>query len=536
VLIFIFIFYLPLAIKAISSLTRFGKLVEKFPLRLGHIEYFIAPFRDTLLSYFLAIYGIYRLITNGDPLLSILFIGLSLFSQLNRLHSKKFRKAFCQWVLKSGTLEPHYFFQTYYRGLGSFLIQLPAPVKMLNHSSVDYRTGKPSRKTLRPLLGGALDTATLAKLALFGMKHFEGEMGINMFDTLARIWGATFAFRSHLKLQTTGVDKLPVLHGKILLVFNHKSYLDFALNFFALGDIQNKGRHLRPRFIAAKDHFIDNPLIYSWLGLGKCIEKAGMIFINRQKGKGWLAMKEAADKLTESDVEVAVYPQGTRAWGLSDEKENRIDAGYYTTFSKKTFNDPRGHLKSGTAQLILDTALRLREKGAPPLQVLFVGIDGTATVGPKGSFLIQTESEVTFRIGSCWTVNLPNELKFENPSGAPPTTEAHENYLDELKAIHLQLDHELEKTIERHKTLIERVLNDPRIPQQNILEVENYLRRADETENIFPFVILDRIYALPCVQWEIYLKDFAQFVLEDADEMTWKELNKKVSEELIHKK
>jgi 1-acyl-sn-glycerol-3-phosphate acyltransferase len=332
------------------------------------------------------------------------------------------------------------------------------------------------------------------------------------------------------------VEKLAALDGKTLLVFNHKSYLDFALNFFALGEIRNKGRHLRPRFIAAKDHFIDNPLIYSWLGVGKCIEKAGMIFINRRKGKGWLAMKEAAEKLAESDVEVAVYPQGTRAWGLKDESGRRIDAGYYTTLSKKTLEDPKGHLKKGTAQLILDTALRLREKGEPPLKILFIGIDGTATVGPKGSFKIQTESEVTFRIGRIWKVELAKELSFENPQGSTPTNEAQKNYSDELEAIHAQLDREMEKTIGRNRTLTERAASDPRIPKNTASSLQRFLQRADATENILPFAILDRIYALPPARWRNHLEYFTQLALERTDdEGAWETFNQEVSLELIRK-
>lgn len=248
-------------------------------------------------------------------------------------------------------------------------------------------------------------------------------------------------------------------------------------------------------------------------------------------------MKEAAQKLTDSNVEVAVYPQGTRAWGLVNEKGERIDAGYYTTFTSKTLDLPRGHLKSGTAQLILDAALRLREKNERPLKVLFIGIDGTATVGPKGSFLIQTESEVIFRIGACWTVILPQEIKFENPEGKPCTTEAHENYLAEIKAISAQIDREMEKVIGRHKTLTERILKEPHLDsnEENILRLQNFLKRADATENILPFVVLDRIYALPASCWEKHLKHFLQLAWADAEKSMWEDFNQRVSKELMEK-
>ncbi|MFO1520400.1 MAG: lysophospholipid acyltransferase family protein [bacterium] len=504
-----------------------------FPLLIGRVEYFLSPGRDTLLAAVLLFVGIHRWVKTGYSVQSPLYLSLALFSFVNFLHRHRFRKALCDWVLKFDSVEPNAFFDVYDRCLGSFSPQIPASIPPANYSYLDYRKGNPVRQTLKPLICGAYDTATLAKLAILAMKLKEGQEGINAFDAFARIWGARFVARAHLKLHTLGQESLSPLKGKILLLFNHKSYLDFALNFFALGNLHHGKRHLRPRFIAAKDHFIDNPVIYSWLGLGKCIERAGMIFINRQKGKGWLAMKEAADKLVEADVEVAVYPQGTRAWGLTNEKGERIDAGYYTTVNKKTLNDPRGHLKAGTAQLILDTALRLREKGEEPLQVLFVGIDGTATVGPKGSFKIQTESEVTFRIGRLWKVELPREIPLENPQGHAPSNEAQENYLDEIEAIHLLIDREMEKTIGRHRTLMDRVLKDPRLTKEEISLLKKYLERADETENIAPFVVLDRLYALPESRWNEYLRALTQLAFQDADAEDWEKLRKTVSQELL---
>jgi len=529
----ILILYAPLVLKGLSSLTLLERLFKFLPRAIGRVEYYVSPLRDTLISYAIGVYGIVHLARHGYDPKALILILLAVLSQINRWHRVRFRRALCPWVLRFDSVEPNSFFRIYHRGLGSFYDQIPSAVKGVNYSYLDYRRDDTSRKTVWPLFWGVFDTATLAKLAILAMKKLDGEEGVNAFDAFARIWGARFLARAHCKLHTLGVESCPPLQGKVLLVFNHKSYLDFALNFFALGNLRNNGRHLRPRFIAAKDHFIDNPLIYSWMGLGKCIEKAGMIFINRSKGKGWLAMREAAEKLAEADVEVAVYPQGTRAWGLKDEKGERIDAGYYTTFSKKTVGDPKGHLKAGTAQLILDTALRLREKKQGPLKILFVGIDGTATAGPKGSFKIRTESVITFHIGELWTVLLPDEIPLENPEGSPPSNEAQENYVDEVEAIHSHLDRLMEKSIGRHKTLIERVLKDPRLPRETLSTVKSYLQRADETENILPFVVLDRLYALTANQWEKFLHQFAQRVVSDAKRGEWEELIREVSAELV---
>lgn len=533
-MIFLILFYLPLLLKGLFFLTRLEKFSPKISLHLGKIEYFIAPWRDTLFATLLLVFAILHL-WKGVLIPDLPYLLLVVFSLLNLIQRHKFRLNICKWVLTFDAIEPNFFFEIYYKCLGSYSFQLPLQVISVDYSYIDYRVGKKPEHTVFPLLRGAFDTATLAKLAILAMKKLPGEQGIDAFDSFARIWGARFIAISHLRLKTVSSQALPELNGKVLLVFNHKSYLDFALNFFALGNLKNNQRHLRPRFIAAKDHFIDNPLIYSWMGLGKCIEKAGMIFINRQKGKGWLAMQEAADKLIHRDVEVAVYPQGTRAWGLTDENKNRIDAGYYTTFSPKNPGDLRGHIKSGTAQLILDTALQLRKENKAPLQVLFIGIDGTATVGPKGSFKIQTESDITFHIGHCWKVEIPREISLENPCGQSPSCEAHENYLSEIQAIHEKLDREMEKSIHRHSTLMERLFQDSRIPQDKETQarIQNFLKRAEATENILPFVVLDRLYALPPPSWEKHLKHFSQLAWQEADKGMWEEFNLKGSKELL---
>ncbi|MBF0492386.1 MAG: 1-acyl-sn-glycerol-3-phosphate acyltransferase [Deltaproteobacteria bacterium] len=532
---FLSLIYLPLLLKIFSFLFP-QKDRSSYLSKLGHWEYFFSPWRDTLLASGLFIFSLFDFY-HAHPVRAFCFFALAILSVLNRLHRYSFRKAFCEWVYKIDNLEPGEFFETYYRGLGSFRRPFPQEARRVSFEKIDYRQGKATRQIFSPLILSAIDTATLAKLAIFAMQNFEGQKGIDMFDAFARIWGARIVQRAQISLECVpsplrgeGKGEGEKLDGKLLLVFNHKSYLDFALNFFALGALQNKGRHLRPRFIAAKDHFIDNPLFYSWLGVGQCIQKAGMIFINRQEGKGWLAMQEAAQKLTDTDVEVAVYPQGTRAWGLLDSENNRIDAGYYTTFSKKKLTDPRGHLKLGTAQLVLDAALKLREKNES-LQVLFIGIDGSATVGPKGSFKIQTESEVFYRLGKLWKVELP-DVELENPQGQECSKEAHHNYLATLEAIQGQIDRELEKTTRRHKLLIERFVIDC---PENGDQLEQYLEREDAIENNLPFILLDRLYALPHSLWRGYQEALVQLILHPAAPEEWEKLLLDVSLKLLRK-
>ncbi len=533
-LVFIFAVYLTLFLKSLFFIIPLDKIFVRLPIILGRIEYFLSPWRDTLFSYFLAFKSISEFF-HGEHFLSGLFLVCFIFSQLNYVHRSRVRKAICRWVVQIDNLEPNYFFEVYFRSLGSFRSQFSHSPEKVDFLNIDYRTGGASRQSVLPLLFGVLDTMTLARFAILAMSRLGEEDGLNAFDSFARLWGGRFAALAKMKLTTVLPSAPQNIDGKLLLVFNHKSYFDFALNFFALGSLRNHGRHLRPRFIAAKDHFIDNPFFYSILGIGKSIEKAGMIFIDRRPGKGWFALREAARRLIQNDVEVAVYPQGTRATALFDEKGQRLDAGYYTTFSKKDPQDLRGHFKKGTAQLILDAALELRAQKKNPLKVLFVGIQGSAIVGAKGSFRVQTEAEVFFKVGKCWEVHLPN-LPMESPQGKSPDHEAHYHYLDQLEVIHARLDDEMEKTLSWHRALIQRFLRDPRLAKRGgecFEKLEKYLIRADEIENLLPFVILDRLYTLPFPYWRTYLERVEQLILSDAPEVSWQGLLQEISLKLL---
>lgn len=541
--ILFFILYIPFILKGFGFLSRFEKLFKFLPDWIGRVEYLLSPLRDQIVSFVLLGYGIYNFIIHQN--LSILGFCIAAFlsSRFNWFFRNRFRLDVCRWILKTETIEPNYFFRIYYRGIGSFSNQLPLSVPQVNYSYLDYRTGSPSRKTIWPLLAALADTLTIAKLAILAMQKLSLKEGVDAFDFFGRMWGARAAARTHLKIITREIEQIPPLSGKVLLVFNHRGYGDFALNFFALGDLKNGNRHLRPRFIAAKDHFIDNPFLYSWLGIGKCIEKGGMIFINRQKGKGWLAMEEAAQKLIEEEVEVAVYPQGTRAFPMSNEKGERMDAGYYTTFTKRTFEDPLGHLKIGTAQLILDTAMELRRKKREPLTVLFIGIRGSATFVPKKSFFVQTESEIEFNVSHAWRVELPEGLELENPRGKPASTDPEKNYFGIIGQLQRRIDRELEKAIGWNESLMERFLTSPTISllckergEGDDKLLKEFLISAHQNHHNLPFMILDRIYTLPANHWEKYLREFRKLILSSSNENEWKDLNRRVSLELLKEK
>ena len=71
-------------------------------------------------------------------------------------------------------------------------------------------------------------------------------------------------------------------------------------------------------------------------GKGCAISQASASLLSEEiKGKSIEDLKKAARFLVEKNIDLAIYPQGTRAEGNVDRTFKRRDAGYYTTFTKK---------------------------------------------------------------------------------------------------------------------------------------------------------------------------------------------------------
>ncbi|HEX5034858.1 MAG TPA: lysophospholipid acyltransferase family protein [bacterium] len=515
---------------------------NSFLIKIGRWEYLLGPFRDRLLSVLLLSIVVWRWLKESPLsqetlLASSLIVFYNLLAIITIRYRDGVRLKLAEIARVHSNTHPEDFFNLYYLSLSPWPPTFPVEgLREIDFQNADYRSGKPPIHSRWPIVESALATSTLARMAIMAFKRVGPEYGRDAFDGLARLWGSRVAqiFRCHLKID--GARDIPPIEGKSLLLFNHKSYLDFALNFFALGSIhKSDGRHLRPRFIAAKDHFIDNPFIYSWIGLGKVIENAGMIFINREKGKGWAAMQQAADILVSRDVEIAVYPQGTRAYFMRSPTGERLDAGYYTTFTKKTWDEPLGHLKPGTANLILDTLIALRQRGERKLNILVTGIVGSAVAGPKGSFKAQTEAEVRFKILPVW--ELPTELAagLKSPGGNEASTPEEKRYLEQLTRMQVEINAKLLAATDWHQYLLNRLpveLKHLEFPEAEIEAVSKRLVQAEAEGEVRPFILLDRIFSLEPSLWDRFLRLFVPLLQRNFGDPSWKALLQEVSERL----
>lgn len=519
---------------------RYQRWKERHPLRgylnvdllnlfMGKIEYAFGHLRDYTIGLYMMGAFVFNLTLmvigdsniRADRFTTLFYYGffalLTLWTYRRHvaigLHMTEFLRA-------NPHVHPEEFFEHYYRRLGPSAVPIPVKAaRTVDPTNVSYLTGQKPKQGYGPLLRSILDTTIFARSAYRALETIGPEYGRAVADAIASLWGSRILqlFRSRLTVE--GIEKFHSLPGKVILVSNHKSLLDFVLNFFVLSSTHLAGgRNIRPRYMAAKDHFVDNKLVYSGVGVGKTIEAIDMIFVDR-KGKGKEAILDACRKLSEKEIEIAMYPQGTRAlWNLGPNGE-RMDAGFYTTGTSNSLKKELGHLKKGCAFLAIDTAMVLKEKGVP-VHLVFIGIDGTATLMPKGSSKIQTEGTVKFTVGDVLTLNPADVEELEKPAESEPQTEAQQRYLALVERLQREINRGLVRVLNLHEKLrgrfIEEIKKRNLISRDSLLVINRRLMDADRNEDLLPFQIIDRTYALPQEEQTVFLKETAKRLADGA--------------------
>lgn len=425
-------------------------------------------------------------------------------------------------------MHPGFFFQKYKRELafGGGDFGLKSAPTLLHTNEVNFISGQRPVHKVSLLFKGIFDSAYLAHLSLNVVKYVGKRYAFEVFDSIASVWGKRVLQISKNAFSITGQEKLSAKKGKFILIFNHKSSFDFALTHLAFSQIKVDGRHMRPRFILAKDHFKDSWILHDVLGLGKICDAVDMVFIARKdRQKSIEDLKKAARFLVEKNIDLAIYPQGTRAEGNFDRTFKRRDAGYYTTFTKHDLVSPLAHIRKGTAYLVLDVLQELQQSGKnTDLNLVFVGIKGAATTFPKDHFKIQTENSVDFMIGDVVTLS---------PSVLTDSFKDSKEFVDHIN--HL-IDDKLKTILGIHAALEQRYLTELkgqfRFDQDKIDAVASSLRGfSQKSDQVYH--ILDRIYSLPLAQWNSHLSQLSQLLLERSDEARLEALLKQVSEDLL---
>ncbi|MBI2981900.1 MAG: hypothetical protein HYY44_06370, partial [Deltaproteobacteria bacterium] len=247
------------------------------------------------------------------------------------------------------------------------------------------------------------------------------------------------------------------------------------------------------------------------------------------------AIDEAVTTLLKNEIDIAMYPQGTRALANTGLNGERLDAGYYTTGTANSLKKELGHLKKGCAYLALDTAMALSKMETPlPLHLVFIAIDGVATILPKGAFRIQTEGQVAFRVGDLYTIN-PGELpEIRKPDGEEAVQGSEKRYVEMIDEIQSKIDGGLVKALRLHENLLNRFQEGMRrsdfVLKSDQFKLSRQLSSALKNGERLPFVILDRLFALPSKKQADYLKQLSIFILTGRD---LKSLRNEITDELF---
>ncbi len=275
--------------------------------------------------------------------------------------------------------------------------------------------------------------------------------------------------------------------------------------------------------MAAKDHFVDNKFLYSGLGIGQLIENVDMVFVDR-KGKGKDSILQASEKLASKEIEIAMYPQGTRALSNRGPAGERLDAGYYTTGTAKSLKRDRGHLKKGCSYLAIDTAIAVQEKNIP-VHLVLIGIEGTATLIPKDAFKVQSQGTVKLTVGDIITLLPTDVVGLQKPSDNEALVEK----------IMKEVDEGLVKVLGLHEKLKNRFLDQVKqghlVDRDYLLKLNHHLTQRDREGDFLPFMILDRIFALLSIgERNLFLKELAQRLLNHEEILS---LRDKVTDQLF---
>ncbi|MBI4365448.1 MAG: hypothetical protein HY543_01370, partial [Deltaproteobacteria bacterium] len=234
------------------------------------------------------------------------------------------------------------------------------------------------------------------------------------------------------------------------------------------------------------------------------------IFVNRRgtPEERRQAIADAVEQLVRAGVDLAIYPQGTRAPGRRDANGERMDAGYFTAGGARRLATIGGHVRKGAAHLAVLAAKRLAEEPIPkPLYVVPIALLGTATALPKGSVRVQTATEIRVVIGE------PRRIAM----GGDP------NAL--INAVHAGIDGQLEQGLGLRAQLATRCLRDiHRFLSADVVEtVAGLLRRWSAAgaapagdaggglgDDRLVFAILDLIYTHPPARWQPWLRRLAE--------------------------
>ncbi len=399
---------------------------------------------------------------------------------VSRWIQKRRVRELLDFVASHPGIHPRVFFKYWRRRYQPWSFQFQDP-EVLRPPVIDFRKGPatPPKQSILPLIRGLWSTWVIASAGLYARKKWGEKYLREICDAMMVLWATRMCEVSQLRMEMEGLEQLAKIHDPLLVICNHKSVFDFVV-VPALGliSLPNRGP-ARLRFMAAKDHFIDNFFVYRIIKIGLAMKAVGMIFVDRKGKDRKASVDEAVAQMISSGVDVVIFPQGTRAWPQEDAMGNRWDAGYFAAGKADRLSVLGGHLKKGASHLAMQAAQK------HPICILPVAVFGTATVYHKHSLKVQLNETIAIRIGE------PIRL-----ASAPQDEAA---YATAVKDLHQQMDLAMMRVSGIIPRLEQRLLMDTRrmLRPSEFEEFVQVVQDKRACEDTLFFAVADQIYSLP---------------------------------------
>lgn len=301
-------------------------------------------------------------------------------------------------LLALATQTPHIhpadFFAWYFADHGPVPLALPQAPQRLDGDVCDARGGV-VRTSVWPLLHALASTYFMSSLVLLAVRR-RGVPSRATVSGLMAIWGARVLQLCRAAVRIEGAAHLAQVRGPIVCCANHVSAIDVVALPVALAlAAAHLPRPVHVRFLAARDHFLDNWFIRRVLRLGDAMDAAEMVFVHRRGTPAQRAQSvaDAVERMTARGIDVIVFPQGTRA-PARPRDVLAVPAGYYTAGGPTRAATPGAHLKPGAARMALAAA-----QAAGGATLLPIGIIGTDRVVPSRAFFARTQQHIVVRFG-----------------------------------------------------------------------------------------------------------------------------------------
>jgi len=525
----LWLFYIVAALYVVPLL----RLVS-FPLSLGHpffmffnkslglLEHAVSWFRDTVVVLYLFSFGLWHLFFGidtahqGKIILGIAALALVALSAANRVWKKNARQRLIDFVRHYPTIHPKEFFSHLLCSSGGFRHSLPKrPYRLVDPAHLDFRSKNGKRLPIRNVIAEIWSTIWCTRLSLLALKWRGRDFLRSVASAMAVIWGTRMAELSRAEVIVDGADRLSEIHGFNIYVFNHSSFFDFAMvpvvmaarAGAVLGDMNNF-----PRFLVAKDHFLDNPVFHRILGIGRVAEEAGMVFVERKEKEAAarVVVEDAAVKLVRDGIDLAVFPQGTRAVPKIAANGERLEAGYYTVGRPARMKRDGDHIKKGAAHIATCAAIILaQEKIDADINIVPVAIKGTSIIAPKGTMRMKSSVTVRLNVGNPIIVRTAEVKGIDDDSG--------QAYTDFVRRLHERIDHELKSVVGVHANLERRFFEDMRMVAEPLdIEEMAIAMKPWRGDDYLVHAILDCIYACKPNDWYPLLGRLMYLIRNDA--------------------